>query len=175
MLGEVGSEKGEVEAEMVVSKVEKFGRIRAHFCWKMRNGGRCGKRRRLRRGRGARTCQRRAGLLGRQGGETLRTVVVGCNGALVRQTRSRDLPVRFHSLHSMADQDDVLDSLPYYDDDLQKYPFLKDKVEEEIARELGKVPAELHPRVPPAVELLTVRKRDTTGCAENSLLRGSTE
>lgn len=75
----------------------------------------------------------------------------------------------------MADQDDVLDSLPYYDDDLQKYPFLKDKVEEEIARELGKVPAELHPRVPPAVELLTVRKRDTTGCAENSLLRGSTE
>lgn len=56
----------------------------------------------------------------------------------------------------MAQQNDILDSLPYFDDDLQKYPFLKDKVEEEIARELGKVPATLHPGVPPEVELFTV-------------------
>lgn len=58
----------------------------------------------------------------------------------------------------MAQQDGILDSLPYYDDDLQKYPFLKDKVEQEIARELGKVPAALHPRVPPEVELFAVRE-----------------
>ncbi|KAJ3568975.1 hypothetical protein NP233_g5367 [Leucocoprinus birnbaumii] len=53
----------------------------------------------------------------------------------------------------MAQQNDILDSLPYYDDDLQKFPLLKDKVEQEIARELGKVPKELHPNVPPEVEL----------------------
>ncbi|KXN83573.1 Pre-mRNA-splicing factor SPF27 [Leucoagaricus sp. SymC.cos] len=53
----------------------------------------------------------------------------------------------------MAQQNDILDSLPYYDDDLQKYPFLKDKVEQEIVKELGKIPAELHPRVPAEVEL----------------------
>ncbi|KAF5356281.1 hypothetical protein D9756_004225 [Leucocoprinus leucothites] len=55
----------------------------------------------------------------------------------------------------MAQQNDILDSLPYYDDDLQKFPFLKDRVEHEIAKELGKVPAELHSRVPPDVELFT--------------------
>jgi pre-mRNA-splicing factor SPF27 len=71
----------------------------------------------------------------------------------------------------MADHNDVLDSLPYYDDDLQKYPFLKDKVEQEIARELGKVPTALHPRVPPEVELFTVRKRDAKR-VQKSLLRG---
>ncbi|KAF9452524.1 breast carcinoma amplified sequence 2 [Macrolepiota fuliginosa MF-IS2] len=49
--------------------------------------------------------------------------------------------------------DDILDSLPYYDDDLQKHPFLKDKVDHEIARELGKPPSSLHPNVPPEVEL----------------------
>ncbi len=60
----------------------------------------------------------------------------------------------------MAQQNDILDSLPYFDDDLQKYPFLKDKVEQEIARELGKVPATLHPKVPPEVELFAVREHD---------------
>jgi pre-mRNA-splicing factor SPF27 len=58
----------------------------------------------------------------------------------------------------MAQQNDILDSLPYYDDDLQKFPFLKDRVDQEIARELGKLPAEMHPRVPPGVELFTVRE-----------------
>lgn len=69
----------------------------------------------------------------------------------------------FHSISclAMAQQDDILDSLPYYDDDLQKYPFLKDKVEQEIARELGKVPTSLHPRVPPDVELFAVREHHT--------------
>ncbi|TFK41351.1 Pre-mRNA-splicing factor SPF27 [Crucibulum laeve] len=47
---------------------------------------------------------------------------------------------------------EIFDSLPYYDDDLQKFPLLKQKVEQELARE-GKPPSTLHPRVPPPVEL----------------------
>ncbi|KAF9473310.1 breast carcinoma amplified sequence 2 [Pholiota conissans] len=47
---------------------------------------------------------------------------------------------------------EIFDSLPYYDDDLQKFPYLKEKVEQELAREL-KAPQTLHPRVPPTVEL----------------------
>ncbi|KAF8887946.1 Pre-mRNA-splicing factor SPF27 [Gymnopilus junonius] len=46
----------------------------------------------------------------------------------------------------------IFDSLPYYDDDLQKYPHLKVKVEQELSRE-PKAPQTLHPRVPPPVEL----------------------
>jgi hypothetical protein len=45
MLGEVGSVKGEAEAEVVVSEIEKFGRIRTSLCWKMKSGVRSGKRR----------------------------------------------------------------------------------------------------------------------------------
>jgi pre-mRNA-splicing factor SPF27 len=52
---------------------------------------------------------------------------------------------------------EIFDSLPYYDDDLQKFPALKAKVQEEIAREL-KESQTLHPRVPPAVELFAVRE-----------------
>lgn len=51
----------------------------------------------------------------------------------------------------------IFDSLPYYDDDLQKYPHLKEKVDQELAREL-KAPQTLHPRVPPPVELFAVRE-----------------
>jgi pre-mRNA-splicing factor SPF27 len=54
----------------------------------------------------------------------------------------------------------TFNALPYYDDDLQKYPFLKEKVEQEIRREMGKVPDELHPRVPPVVEIFAVREQD---------------
>ncbi|KAF9014977.1 Pre-mRNA-splicing factor SPF27 [Cyathus striatus] len=52
-------------------------------------------------------------------------------------------------------QNDIFDSLPYYDDDLQKYPVLQQKVEHELAKELGKPPATLHPRVPGDVELFS--------------------
>jgi len=51
---------------------------------------------------------------------------------------------------------EFFDSLPYYDDDLQKYPHLKQKVEQELAREL-KLSETIHPRVPPAIQLFTVR------------------
>ena len=53
---------------------------------------------------------------------------------------------------------EIFDSLPYYDDDLQKFPALRAKVQEEIAREL-KESQTLHPRVPPAVELFAVREQ----------------
>ncbi|KAL9715777.1 hypothetical protein Ac2012v2_000219 [Leucoagaricus gongylophorus] len=49
--------------------------------------------------------------------------------------------------------DHHLDSLPYYDSDLTTFPFLRDRALDEIARELGKIPTELHPSVPPDVHL----------------------
>ena len=52
---------------------------------------------------------------------------------------------------------EMFDSLPYYDDDMQKYPHLKQKVEQELARELQSSNT-LHPSVPPAIELFTVRE-----------------
>jgi hypothetical protein len=52
---------------------------------------------------------------------------------------------------------EMFDSLPYYDDDLQKYPHLKQKVEQELAME-QQASNTLHPRVPPAIDLFTVRK-----------------
>jgi len=55
---------------------------------------------------------------------------------------------------------EIFDSLPYYDDDLQKFPELKAKVQDELAREL-KESQTLHPRVPPAIELF----------ADNALLK----
>jgi len=50
-----------------------------------------------------------------------------------------------------------LDSLPYYDSDLTVFPFLRDRALDEISRELGTVPTQLHPGVPPDVELFEVR------------------
>ncbi|KAG1826219.1 breast carcinoma amplified sequence 2 [Suillus subaureus] len=47
---------------------------------------------------------------------------------------------------------EIFDSLPYYDNDLEQNPILKEKVERELARE-PKPPQTLHPRVPPPIEL----------------------
>lgn len=59
----------------------------------------------------------------------------------------------------MTSTDDYLDSLPYYDDDLQKFPYLRQRVDQELARELKKMnQGELHPKVPPPVELFPVRE-----------------
>jgi pre-mRNA-splicing factor SPF27 len=49
----------------------------------------------------------------------------------------------------------IFDSLPYYDNDLEQYPTLKEKVEKELARE-PKPPQTLHPLVPPPFELFKV-------------------
>ncbi|KAI0932513.1 hypothetical protein AcW1_000384 [Taiwanofungus camphoratus] len=48
----------------------------------------------------------------------------------------------------------IFDSLPYYDNDLEQYPFLKEKVERELAREAKPTQA-LHPRVPPPPKLFS--------------------
>ncbi|KAI0322273.1 Pre-mRNA-splicing factor SPF27 [Amylostereum chailletii] len=46
------------------------------------------------------------------------------------------------------------DSLPYYDDDLERHPILKERVQHELAVETQRVQQEtLHPRVNPAFEL----------------------
>ncbi|KAI9572742.1 breast carcinoma amplified sequence 2 [Boletus coccyginus] len=54
---------------------------------------------------------------------------------------------------SLSDDKTVLlDSLPYYDNDLKLYPILKEKVDRELARE-PKPPQTMHPLVPPPLEL----------------------
>lgn len=50
----------------------------------------------------------------------------------------------------------IFDSLPYYDNELEQNPFLREKVEKELARE-AKPSQAIHPRVPPPVELFSVR------------------
>lgn len=50
---------------------------------------------------------------------------------------------------------ELLDSLPYYDNDLDTHPELRQKVEQELAR-AGKPPTTLHPRVPPPITLFAV-------------------
>ncbi|KAI9445471.1 breast carcinoma amplified sequence 2-domain-containing protein [Lactarius indigo] len=48
----------------------------------------------------------------------------------------------------------LFDSLPYYDNDLETHPILREKVQHELAVETQKIQQEtLHPRVAPAVEL----------------------
>ena len=54
-------------------------------------------------------------------------------------------------------REEIFDSLPYYDNDLESFPILKQKVEQELARE-SKPPATLHPRVPPPPRLFVVRR-----------------
>ncbi|KAL5534572.1 hypothetical protein ACEPAG_1035 [Sanghuangporus baumii] len=52
-------------------------------------------------------------------------------------------------------QPEIFDSLPYYDNDLDVHPALKQKVEAELARESRNNPQTLHPRVPPPLELFS--------------------
>ena len=57
---------------------------------------------------------------------------------------------------SQAPASVLFDSLPYYDNDFERDPSLKDKAARLIARELAP-PAGLHPRVPPSLTLFAVR------------------
>ncbi|KAF9270485.1 breast carcinoma amplified sequence 2 [Marasmius fiardii PR-910] len=59
---------------------------------------------------------------------------------------------------------EIFDSLPYYDKEFELYPQLKQKVEQELARQ-PKLPSTLHPRVPPPFELF----------ANNPLLKAELE
>ncbi|KAH9964485.1 breast carcinoma amplified sequence 2 [Russula dissimulans] len=48
----------------------------------------------------------------------------------------------------------VFDSLPYYDNDLEIHPILREKVQHELAVETQKIQQEaFHPRVPPSIDL----------------------
>ncbi|KAF9535526.1 Pre-mRNA-splicing factor SPF27 [Crepidotus variabilis] len=51
-----------------------------------------------------------------------------------------------------ADGFELFESLPYYDDDLQKYPHLDALVDKELSRE-PKAPQTLHPSLPALIEL----------------------
>lgn len=66
--------------------------------------------------------------------------------------RSRNFRCDFTT---MDEQTIVYDSLPYYDNDLEEYPILKEKVEKELACE-PKPPLTMHPLVPPPLELFKV-------------------
>ena len=51
----------------------------------------------------------------------------------------------------------IFDSLPYYDNDLEAFPALRSKVDQELARELKHISQQsLHPSVPPPVTLFDV-------------------
>lgn len=52
----------------------------------------------------------------------------------------------------------IFDSLPYFDNELEQFPGLREKVEKELAKELdqGKL---MHPRVPPSPKLFAVSHR----------------
>ena len=52
--------------------------------------------------------------------------------------------------------EELFDSLPYYDNDLDVQPVLKQKVDAELAKENRKNPTTLHPKVPPPIELFKV-------------------
>src|ERR1700733_13142109 len=54
-----------------------------------------------------------------------------------------------------APPNEIFDSLPYYDNELEIYPILKQKVEQELARE-PKPPQTFYPRVPPEPILFAV-------------------
>lgn len=49
----------------------------------------------------------------------------------------------------------IFDSLPYYDNDLERDPSLKERAEKLIAREVQSSTT-FHPRVPPPIELFSV-------------------
>lgn len=53
----------------------------------------------------------------------------------------------------------LLDSLPYYDNDLERDASLKERAEKLIQRELKQQPQALHPRVPPPPVVFAVRAR----------------
>jgi hypothetical protein len=81
--------------------------------------------------------------------------------AFVRRLQG-DFDARLFSTHhttamaeSSSSNNFIFDSLPYYDNDLEQFPILKEKVDKELAKE-GEAPKELHPNVPPEVELFAV-------------------
>lgn len=72
-----------------------------------------------------------------------------------RVGRSRNFGRKFTMALLSDDKTAVFDSLPYYDNDLEQYPILKEKVDKELMRET-KPPQTMHPLVPPPFGLFKV-------------------
>jgi hypothetical protein len=51
---------------------------------------------------------------------------------------------------------EMFDALPYFDNELDQFPNLKEKVQQELAQELG-TPSTLHPSIPPPITPFAVR------------------
>jgi hypothetical protein len=113
----------------------------------------------------ARTPMRNAMLDDFGGGEgesEVQTILGSCR-AVSLNGLDASLPTTNALMAEMAETPappEIFDSLPYYDDDLQKFPALKQKVDQELARQ-PKPPNTLHPRVPPPFELFAVREHDS--------------
>ena len=57
----------------------------------------------------------------------------------------------------------IIDSLPYYDNDLERDPSLKERAEKLIQKELKQQQQQgLHPRVPPPPTLFSVRAHNSS-------------
>lgn len=81
----------------------------------------------------------------------------------------RNIAVRCFRLMATTTEDTVsFESLPYHDDDLQKFPHLEALVDKEIAREL-RASQTLHPNVPRLVEPPIVSVR-VSCCQKLSLI-----
>jgi hypothetical protein len=77
-------------------------------------------------------------------------VAVQCCSAIVMAPENNDRPAP------------LFDSLPYYDNDLETHPILREKVQHEVAVETQKTHQEvLHPRVPPPIDLFVVSRMIT--------------
>jgi hypothetical protein len=63
----------------------------------------------------------------------------------------------------------LFDSLPYYDNDLETHPILREKVHHELAIETQKIHQEvLHPRVPPPIDLFVVSPSNESSVVPSS-------
>ena len=65
---------------------------------------------------------------------------------------------------------EIYDSLPYYDDELERFPELKEVVDREFAK-VPKPPSTLHPKVPPEPNLFAVRSAPFNGTSLMKVLR----
>lgn len=77
---------------------------------------------------------------------------------------------RSSTMTSENQQDPVFfDSLPYYDNDLEVHSVLREKVQHELAVETQRLEqGKLHPRIPPPLELFSVRtKQSIVRCNTN--------
>ena len=93
---------------------------------------------------------------------------IGWMWSVERSGRSRNFRRDFTMAPLTDDKTVLFDSLPYYDNDLEQYPILKEKVDKELARE-PKPPQTMHPLVPPSLEVFKVGVEISFGYREPQL------